>query len=216
MKTKTIATLTLALGLFLAANPAWAKRPTYRNWTATENIRASGNVVSSPSSAAAVTDTAIPNATVTNPCDGSTAIPNSTETPLLAISSVDADTGDKQNWIEVAVGSVSITPSAVNTVGCPFVHVFAYTGFPTGCTDFASCAPLMTKRSLLNLPICAGSVQTVNFLLPQVNIPPTDTAQTFISVVVDPDTASATDQQTCAGANFFTLEHNSLGVTLLP
>lgn len=191
------------------ASPAWAghKRPTYRNWTTTQHVKASGVVPESAASMDAITGSN-PDAVTTDLCNGS-ALPLNTETALLALSTPDGDTGDTQNWIQIATGSLFLQSANPNgNAGCPSVTIKAYIG--RNCASFSTCG---TALVLFTGSVCTSVQQPVPFVLPNVSIPPSATSTIFITATIGDDGLGAGDTERCSQSSYLTIEHNGLGTT---
>lgn len=201
IRSLSAAVLTVALMLPTAA---WARRhrPFYKNWTTTQNVVSAAV----PQAASAVSANFESNSTLcANTADP---IGSGQEIPIAVASSVDGNPGSTTNWQMVMQGSILVVN---NDVSNPVtIHFIGYVGNPTGCTDFASCSPLMTRiPGLFDGFLNGGEEKAIPFTLSQDQIPPTGTGLIYVAILIDSNGDSG-QTVTCLSPSFMTTEHNDI------
>jgi hypothetical protein len=140
------------------------------------------------------------------PCTNST-LANQVETVVAQGTSVSAVPSDGSNWQFVVEGGVTLAPTNPDLT-FP-VQVFGYVGAPTGCSDFPSCSPQMTKIPVLSTMVLGGGTSPFQivapFNLPLTSLASNQTARFFVTVMPE---FSGDTTITCVASFYNSLEHN--------
>jgi hypothetical protein len=140
------------------------------------------------------------------PCTNST-LANQVETVVAEGTSVSEVPSDGSNWQFVVEGGVTLAPTNPDLT-FP-VQVFGYVGAPTGCSDFPSCSPQMTKIPVLSTMVLGGGASPFQivapFNLPLTSLASNQTARFFVTVMPE---FSGDTTITCVAAFYNSLEHN--------
>jgi hypothetical protein len=193
--------LTILLSAVLIATPAFAKGRTHSkiHWMTTQNVSQTG--------------TAAAAAVAVSPDDDSTISCANTSIPMAApqmpvVVALSTNPVTTNPFDALYAGSVLL---ANTTPNCLTFHVVAYVGDPTGCTDFASCSPLMTKLSgIFDNNICGGGQAPVPYTFSQTSVPASNTARFYIAVTID-DNGFAGSTGTCVYNAGHSEEHDHVG-----
>jgi len=140
------------------------------------------------------------------PCTNST-LANQVETVVAEGTSVSEIPSDGANWQFVVEGGITLSPTNPNQT-FP-VQVFGYVGAPTGCSDFPTCSPQMTKIPVLSTMVLGGGATPFQIVAPfnltLNSVASNQTARFFVTVMPD---AGADNTATCVAAFYNSLEHN--------
>ena len=180
---RAIVSIAATMLLFGHVPTADAKKKTPAQWVTTQALVPSGS--------------ACTNATLAN----------QVETVVAQGTAVSAVPSDGSNWQFAVGGGVTLAPTNPDLT-FP-VQVFGYVGAPTGCSDFPSCSPQMTKIPVLSTMVLGGGASPFQIVAPfnltLTSLAPNQTVRFFVTVMPE---FSGDTTITCVAAFYNSLEHN--------